>query len=217
MQDNLSQFIPIADAIAKIFKPHVEVVIHDIKTDSIAFIENAYSGRRVGDPSLLGSLEDISEGFPREINVIGPYENAGNKGQRIRSISAVLKDSKGEAAGILCINVDFSVMEASLEILEAFLKPHNIDAPPKVLFQNDWRDTIKLEIRSYLLEHNKDIDNINSGTRKDIIRRLEDKGLFYARKSVEQLAGILGISRATAYNDLKLIRKEKNSKTTSLN
>ena len=40
-----------------------------------------------------------------------------------------------------------------------------------------------------------------------LIKRIEDKGLLYARKSAEQLATLLGVSRATIYNDLKQIRK----------
>lgn len=208
MKKSLSKYIPVADAITKIFQPHVEVVIHDIESDLIDYIANPYSGRKVGDSSLLGLFEKNLEEFPHGTDVEGPYENAGTKGQRIRSISSALKDDQGKVIGMMCMNVDFSVMEASLDVLEAFLKPINVEAPPKILFQNDWRDNIKLEIRTFIVEHNISLDKIGSMHRKKLIRRLEDKGLFYARKSVEQLATILGISRATAYNDLRQVRKE---------
>jgi predicted transcriptional regulator YheO len=41
--------------------------------------------------------------------------------------------------------------------------------------------------------------------------RLDEKGLFYAKKSIEQVATILGVSRATAYSDLQAIRKSDDS------
>ncbi len=208
MKEGLSKYIPVAEAIAKLFQPHVEVVIHDIESDLIHFIANPYSGRKVGDSSLLGLFEKNLEEFPHGKDVEGPYENAGNQGQRIRSISSALKDEQGNVIGMMCINVDFSVMEASLDALETFLRPINVNAPPKILFQNDWKDNIKLEIRSFLVEHNISLDKIGPMHRKKLIRIIEDKGLFYARKSVEQLATILGISRATAYNDLRQVRKE---------
>jgi predicted transcriptional regulator YheO len=213
MKESLSKYIPVAEAISKIFKPHVEVVIHNIESDLIEYIANPYSGRKVGDSSLLGLFEKKNEKFPHGIDVEGPYENAGNQGQRIRSISSALKDDQGKVVGIMCINVDFSVMEASLDVLETFLKPLNVEAPPRILFQNDWRDNIKLEIRTFLVEHNIGLDKIEAKYRKKLIRRLEDKGLFYARKSIEQLAIILGISRATAYNDLRQVRKEIKSES----
>lgn len=207
MNESLTRYIPIADAIAQLFHPHVEVVIHDIEGDSIAYIANPYSDRKKGDASLLGPFERDAQGFPFGADVEGPYENAGNRGQRIRSISAALKDNGGRVVGIMCTNVDFSKMEASLEIIENFLRPANLEAPPKVLFQNDWKDNIKLEIRTFLKDNDIRFDQIDAALRKKLIKRLEGKRLFYARKSVEQLATILGISRATVYKDLKIIRR----------
>lgn len=208
MKDSLAKYVPIADAVARIFQPHVEVVLHDIETDKIAYIANPYSGRKEGDLSLLSLFDNTSCDFPYGADVEGPYENAGNKGQRIRSISAALKDDQGNVIGMMCTNLDFSALEAGLDILENFIRPIDAKAPPKILFQNDWRDNIRLEIRMYLTENNLSFDNIDAGHRKSLIKRLEEKGLFYARKSVEQLAGLLNISRATAYKDLKQIRKE---------
>ncbi|MCP3887831.1 MAG: HTH domain-containing protein [Desulfobulbaceae bacterium] len=207
MKDWLTRYVPVADAIALLLQPHVEVVIHDIESDSIAYIANPYSGRKIGDSSLLGPLEKTSNQFPYGSEVEGPYENAGNRGQRIRSISAALKDNEGNVVGIMCTNADFSIMETSLDVLENFLRPMNLEAPPKVLFQNDWKDNIKLEIRSFLVDNDISIDKIDSTHRKILIEKLEAKRLFYARKSVEQLASILGVSRATIYKDLKLIRE----------
>lgn len=207
MNESLTRYVPIAEAIAQLFHPHVEVVLHDIERDSIAYIANPYSDRTSGDASLLGPFESDSQGFPFGADVEGPYENAGNRGQRIRSISAALKDSDGKVVGIMCTNVDFSKMEASLEILETFLRPVNLEAPPRVLFQNDWKDNIKLEIRTFLIDHDINFDQIDAPHRKKLIKRLEEKRLFYARKSVEQLATILGVSRATVYKDLKIIRR----------
>lgn len=207
VRDSFSRYIPIADAIALLFQPYVEVVIHNIASDTVAYIANPFSGRKIGDASLLGPLDKYTAGFPYGTATEGPYENAGNKGQRMRSISAALEDDNGVIIGIMCANADFSVMEASLDVLENFLRPRNLDAPPQVLFQNDWKDNIKLEIRTFLTEKEISFEKINATHRKNLVKRLEEKNLFYARKSIEQLADILGVSRATVYNDLRLIRK----------
>lgn len=208
MTDALSQFIPVADAIAALFRPHGEVVIHGIEKDAIFYIANPYSGRVVGDPSNL-SFE--TEKFNLDEDVIGPYEKTGAKGQRIRSITAVLRDGSGHPMGILCINLDFSVLESAMTVLEGFIHPADVEARPEILFRNEWRELILLEIRAFNKQRNQASDKLDVKGRKALLERLDDKGLFYARKSVEQVAVHLGVSRATLYKDLNQIRKKKKS------
>ena len=50
----LLRYTSIADAVARLFHPSVEVAIHDICTDTVFYIANPISGRKVGDASLLG-------------------------------------------------------------------------------------------------------------------------------------------------------------------
>ncbi|MCG8636743.1 MAG: helix-turn-helix domain-containing protein, partial [Desulfobacterales bacterium] len=49
--------------------------------------------------------------------------------------------------------------------------------------------------------------NLNAGNRRSLMACLDEKGLFYAKKSIEQVAAILNVSRATSYNDLQTVRK----------
>ncbi|MEN8246713.1 MAG: PAS domain-containing protein [Thermodesulfobacteriota bacterium] len=210
MGNKLARFIPIADAITAILRPHAEVVIHDVKEDAIFYITNPFSGREVGDPS---NLKINTNDFNLNKDVIGPYEKTGANGQHIRSITAVLRDSTGNTIGILCINLDFLVLSSALSVLERFILPQDIEARPEMLFRNEWKELILLEIRSFSKDSGQSIENLNAQGRKLLLERLDEKGLFYARKSVEQVAVHLGMSRATIYKDLQKIRKGK--KTTS--
>jgi len=160
----------------------------------------------VGDPS---NLKADAQDFNLNENVIGPYEKTGAKGQRIRSITAVLRDDKGNPIGIICINLDFSMLESAVSVLDRFLCPPNVDPRPEILFRNEWRELILLEIRSYLKKQEQTLENMDVKERKALLERLDEKGLFYARKSVEQVAIHLGMSRATIYKDLNKIRQKK--------
>jgi len=44
---------PACAAIAALLHPHAEVVVHELATDTIVAIWNPFSGRTVGDPSLM--------------------------------------------------------------------------------------------------------------------------------------------------------------------
>ncbi len=210
MENSLSKFVPVADAIAKLFHPNAEVVIHDLENDSIYYITNAFSGREVGD---LSNLRVDASGIDFETGVIGPYEKIGPLGQRIRSITSVLRCGNGSPSGILCINLDFSVLESAMFAIEGFLRPPNVEARPEILFRDEWRELIVLEIRAYLREKEQTLENLSVYERKALLEHLDEKRLFYARKSVEQVAMNLGKSRATIYKDLKEIRRraKKNS------
>ena len=212
MASKLSRYISIADALAKLFHPHAEVVIHDIKNDAIFYIANPYSGRQVGDPS---NLKIGAQNFDLDEDVIGPYEKFGAKGQRIRSITSVLKDDKGNPSGLMCINLDFSILESSLSIVKEFFHPTNEEPRPEILFRNEWQELVFSAIRCYLKEQGQTIENLDAQQRKALLTHLNEKGLFYARKSAEQVAVHLGISRATIYKDLSEIRR-MNKKTSDI-
>ena len=206
MESKLSRYISIADALAKLFHPHAEVVIHDIEDDAIFYIANSYSGREKGDSS---NLKINAQDFNLDEDVIGPYEKFGSKGQRIRSITSVLKDNKGNPSGLMCINLDFSILESSLSVVKDFFHPPKLESRPEILFRNEWLEVIQLAIRSYLKKQAQTIESLNAKGRKALLAHLDEKGLFYARKSAEQVAVHLGISRATIYKDLSEIKKKK--------
>ena len=202
----LLRYKAIADAIAKLFYPSVEIVIHEIKNDAVYYIANPISGRKVGDVSLLGMESQDLDG---KDTIIGPYEKAGEKGQRLRSITSVLRNDNTVAIGLLCINLDYSAYEPALDLLENLIRPPQTEKHPEFLFQNDWRDQIKSEVRNYILTNRLQLENLLPENRKKLIAHLDQKGLFYAKKSIEQLAALLGVSRATAYKDLSIIRNKK--------
>lgn len=69
---DLDNFRAIADAIATLFFPHAEVVLHDLRTQKIDHIANNLSKRAVGDDA---ALEDLLENTPDERN-IGPTRSS---------------------------------------------------------------------------------------------------------------------------------------------
>jgi len=203
----LSSYKPVADAMARLFHPNAEVVIHELSMDRVYYVANPFSDRKIGDASLLKLSNEDLEG---DEDIIGPYEKAGEKGQTIRSVTAVLRDDSGQAQGLMCINLDYSNYEPALDLLEALIRPRQRQPRPDILFRNDWRDQIKFEIRDFLSENQLALTRLNLDSRRQLMSRLDEKGLFYAKKSIEQVAAIMGVSRATSYSDLQVIRKSAN-------
>jgi predicted transcriptional regulator YheO len=82
----LAAYAPVCDAIALLFQPYAEVVLHDLSTETVVYLSNPFSKRELGEPSLLHEID-----FKSSDVIIGPYEKVNWDGRRIKSVSAVLR------------------------------------------------------------------------------------------------------------------------------
>ncbi|CDG82197.1 helix-turn-helix transcriptional regulator [Janthinobacterium agaricidamnosum] len=195
-------YYPIASAISVLFHPQVEVLIHDLKTEKIAFIANPISKRKIGDSSLGDQFPDTA----LEEDVIGPYRKVNRDGRNLRSITAVLRDANQAPIAVMCINFDVSRFEDIAEQIKAFaFLPHSLE-PHAPFFHDNWRQAMERAVQEQESSAGAPIKAMNAGQRLQLIRRLEADGLFNVRNAPPVIAERMGISRAALYKHLKTIR-----------
>ncbi len=204
-QGDVLQFVPVAEAVATLLKPHAEVVIHDLRTQTIAYIANNISRRDVGGSSLA-DLKDIGE---LGTDVIGPYRKTNFDGRQLKSITAVLRNSDGETFGLLCINFDIAPIEAARNALSLLTAFQGAGAQPSALFNADWQETVNSAISGFLGERGLAASALAKEDHAALVERLEQEGYFSIRNLVPYLARLLGISRATVYKHLREARQRK--------
>lgn len=186
-------FLTIGAAISALLYPHAEVAIHDLRTDRIVAIWNAFSKRVAGDPSLLGDIADELGAA----EVFGPYDKADPNGGRLKSVSAVLSGSRGEKIGLLCINFDVSALDQALTAVQSFMA---VSQPrPQILFQDDYREAINIALRDFLTARSLSLSALTRRDRVELVAELDRRGLFEWRKAADHIASALGASRATIY------------------
>lgn len=201
----LPSYFPIAEAIAGLFRPHVEVVIHDLATTSVAYIANPISKRRPGDSSLGDQPPENS----LTQDVIGPYRKVNRDGRNLRSITAVIRDDDANPVALMCMNFDVSLLEqiggqiASLAFLPGSLEPH---AP---LFHDNWRQSLERAMDDYEGLCGMAVAAMNTAQRIELLARLDKEGLLSIRNAPTIVAERIGISRAALYKHLKAIRGSK--------
>jgi predicted transcriptional regulator YheO len=199
MPNALLPYLPVCEAIARLFQPYVEVVLHDLATGKIAHIANSYSKRKVGDSSLLESEPGFAEGM----DVIGPYPKSRWDGRRLKSITAVLRDGRKRAVGLLCINYDVENFSEALQQLKRLI---DLPAPvetPRQLMSKDRREAVNTTVGQFLRSRNVTLAGLTSQDRDELLETLRSEGLFEIRNAVPYVAGILGLTRATIYNRLR--------------
>ena len=127
----LDNYRAIADAIATLFFPHAEVVLHDLRSQKIDYIANNLSKREIGDDA---ALEDLLEPGTDDIN-IGPYEKLNWDGQKIRSLSTVLRDSAGKPLAVLCLGPVEAFYPAPMLVLEGWAQARPLS---ELVYENYW-------------------------------------------------------------------------------
>lgn len=199
----LSRYQSIADAIATLFYPYAEVVLHDLATQSVAYIANNFSKRELGDDSGLDELENTPDA-----TVIGPYEKLNWDGRQLRSISVVLRDDAGVALGMMCVNLDISVFEGARAALDLFLSGSKLVAQPALLFEDDWQERINRFIHGWLQQRQLSLSILNREHKRELVEALLHEGAFRGKNAANYVANVLGMGRATVFKHLKELKEQ---------
>ncbi|WP_264317300.1 MULTISPECIES: helix-turn-helix transcriptional regulator [Pseudomonas] len=198
----IENYKAIADSIALLLFPHAEVIVHEVESQTVVHIANNFSKRQLGDDSAL----DQELGDFRSSASIGPYEKVNWDGQKIRSITSVLYDQHGEAEYLLCINLNFSVLEQAREALDAFFQVSRLIPQPDSLFKDDWQERINTFLHSWLKERNLSLRTLKMNDKRTLVEALHAEGAFEGRSGADYVANVLSMGRATVYKYLKELR-----------
>ena len=189
----LSDYIPICDAIVRLMNPLVEVVIHDIPQNSIAYINGKFSNRKVGDVSLLDSevLANVDQ-------II--YSKLSLDGRLVKSVLIILEDKY-----LLCINCDISIFNKMQELSVTLLQKAN---QPELLFANDWQEKLHVSIHTYLQSNNLSFNNLPQNNKKALVKHLFELGAFNKKNAADYIGKALALGRATIFKYLKEWRNQ---------
>ncbi|MEG1042428.1 helix-turn-helix transcriptional regulator [Pseudomonas sp. NUPR-001] len=198
----LDNYRAIADAIATLFFPHAEVVLHDLRSQKIDYIANNLSKRQVGDDA---ALEDMLETGSEETN-IGPYEKLNWDGQKIRSLSTVLRNAAGTPQAVLCINLNITLFENAKAALDLFLSPSKLIPQPDALFRDDWQERINTFLNAWLRQRQLSLNLLTRDHKRELVLALHAEGAFKGKSSANYVANVLGMGRATVYKHLKELK-----------
>ncbi|MDO9624858.1 MAG: transcriptional regulator [Pseudomonas sp.] len=201
---DLDNYRVIADAIATLFFPHAEVVLHDLRTQKVDYIANNISKREIGDDAALEDLLS-SDGHER---TIGPYEKLNWDGQNIRSVSSVLRDARGVPIAVLCINLNISLFESAKAALDLFLSPSKLIPQPEALFRDDWQERINTFLHSWLRQRQLGLNLLTREHKRELVEALHAEGAFKGKSAGNYVASVLNMGRATVYKHLKEIKEE---------
>ena len=187
------------------------MVLHDLTTpeNSVVYAVNGdVTGRREGQTfDHLIKFVLLNKNFKDDYTVNYIFET--EDGRKIKSSSALVRDEQGDVIGMMCINYDLTVMNLMRRELESFLplSEESTAVNSETVLDQDVTTIVDTLI-----------DNIISGRKKreltkqdnlEIIKFMDDKGIFLVKGAIDKVASCLGLSKVTIYGYLDIVRGKK--------
>jgi predicted transcriptional regulator YheO len=194
------QYEPMLQALVELLHPFAEIAVHDLEKGKIVAIYHNISQRKVGNPSPLKELNIEVKNFP---DFFTPYYKQNWDGRALKCSSITLRNKKGAAIGLICINMDISVLQNNHQLLESFLKTKAGEGNPVEIFGSSCEKQAEELIQQHLSEKHLSLSHLNRDQKKELIQHLYRKGLFNFKNAAPFLAKKLNTSRATIYNYIK--------------
>lgn len=187
----------LAQGMVRLFAPFCEVILHDLKTGTVADVMGMQSTRMIGEPSYLDDLNF----YDWTDNIQGPYRKTMPDGRSVKSISILCRSSNDEPKELLCINIDVSQFEVARALLSAFTSiPEKEVSNP---LANDWLEGLHTFVANWTFEKGVQLKDLQSDMRKNLISELEKNDVFKQKNAAQAVAKAIGVSRATIYQDLR--------------
>lgn len=209
MKRELERYVPIANLIAKTFGKNCEVVIHDLSTpkNSVVYaVNNHVTGREIGQGfDHLVKQVFLSKKFDGDY--VANYLTTTADGREIKSSTALIKDLKNNVIGALCVNYDLDSMKDMKVFLDEFMTVEKEKIENDVeLFGN------VMEMADDLIDRiiaNSGLESLKRKDKIELIKFMEQKGIFLIKGAIEKVAEKLNISKVTVYSYLDKIKKSE--------
>jgi predicted transcriptional regulator YheO len=190
--------------LARSLGPYCEIVLHDYRLPdrSVVAIAGKVTNRRVGSAMSEIGLSILAQGDAAQDRL--NYLTKAPNGRVINSSTIVLRDEHQKVFGALCINIDVTALRHAASVLHTLIGDYS--EPRPTTFTNDIRDVIDATLHDVLSSRSAAL--LSRSDRLEILRALDARGIFTIKRAIDRVAAALGVSRATAYSCLQIVRAD---------
>lgn len=205
----LESYKTLCDGLSVYLGEGSEIVLHSLDNyeHSVIKISNGFhTGRTEGSPITDLALDMLDHIFENNgVNYLS-YLSENKRGTPLKSATIAIPGEGGRIIGLLCINyyLDTPIMNVLNDLTS--VQDHKSSLNSVILqenFSTSSDDLIKEIVnkvsKQVLSDPNISLVNKN----KEIIARLNSRGVFKMKEAVQHCADILGISKNTVYLHLR--------------
>lgn len=204
-RDQCLEFLKrLADGMCLMMGKHCEVVIHDMKNfeRSVLYINNGHvTNRNIGDKFKVLGIKDVGEFF---------------NGTDLINCKAVTNDNRSLKSSTFHVKTDDYHFAVGINYDYTNLSFFNLELEDFLKVGEDINEAIDDHaISDHLLESTfeeavktigKPVALMNKQDRLNVVRFLDEQGIFTVQKSIPLISEKLNVSRFSIYNYLKEIK-----------
>ncbi len=203
----------VVEGVARTFGSRCEAVLHDLRNPekSIVKIVNGHvSGRVEGGPVTDFALKLMKKESVE--NLFLNYPSFSKDGRPIKSTTMLFRDEANEPLAMMCINYDLTDVKTLGTVISETFQVNNSDSDTgvKETFEPDFITTLTNSIERIILEYGKTVPSMVREDKINVVRIMDDQGLFLIKGAVKFVAQQLHVSKYTIYNYLEQVRSDKN-------
>jgi len=198
--------IPIADGIAKTFGENCEVAIHDLThpIHSIYHIVNGSLTQRKKGDSLGSMFKELIQLATSHEDCLINYYDCEN-GHEFRCSKMLIRDENGSIIGCFCINIamdDFLKLKRFTDMFctTKSIEDYHRSKPNDAENISDISELVTTLIDNTFAEFISGKSKLTKADKVEMVKFLNDKGIFTVKGTVEKVAGMLDVSKFTVYN-----------------
>ncbi len=198
-----------ADTITATFGDNCEVVVYDLKniTASLVYITGNVTKRELGAPATDTVIRELVGQGSAVKDKIG-FKTITDDGRELKSATTYIRDSNGDVIAAFCINFDVTDYLNAIQAMNLFAgmkkTPETRKISEKIAFSVD--HTIETLFEQAVDQIGKRPATMSMEEKIQLVKVLEEKGIFQVKGVVSQISLLLGVSSFTVYNYLKKIR-----------
>jgi predicted transcriptional regulator YheO len=213
----LENHFAIADFIAAANGPTCEVLVHDLSSlkNSIVHIVNGeITGRTIGGSITDFGLEILQkEDYEEEPFVVNYLGTAQKNTKILRCSTYYIRNEENRVIGLLCVNNDITDllrMQESINNMVMAKEPERSDTETgsRENFDMTVDEMVDGIIQSVVLDSGIKLTESSQEEKRELVRKIYDRGVFKFKGTVNTLASILEISTQSVYRYLKDIENE---------
>ena len=209
----LAQYIPIAQVIAKTFGDGCEVVLHDLENPRQPVVytaNNTVTGRQVGQ-SFDRLVPQVILSDDLDNDMVTNYYFRTAEGKLVKSSTVLLRDFDGKVVAAMCINLDTTPITRQVEWLQALLPGIGDESPSGQEGSADEVSHVSQVVTDLIdkIIGDKDVSRLRREEKLELIRFMDQKGIFLMKGAVDQVGSRMGISRVTVYSYIDEVRGKR--------
>lgn len=211
----IDTYIPLVQFLGEFLGPNCEIVLHDTSTKEnsvLAIANNHITGRKVGAPLTDLALKLVMDREYEHRDWVMGYVARSKDDSPLHSATFFIRDNDNGLAGMLCLNMDLSDMINARDTLNRIISFVNKDSA-NAKGVHDHSETFSESIED--LTENLIVQIINgadippkrmtAAEKMDLVRILDERGVFLLKGTVAVVADRLAASEATIYRYLQKI------------